>query len=192
VDYRETLAKNLRTLRRERGLSLADLGRSIDISSSFLSLVEQGRSEITIGRLMRIAEFYDVELTHLIGRGATSATGNIQVLRADPSTSLHSEHEGIDLYGFALGFPWSLQASLAVYAPGGRLEVDAPHQHEVLVFVLEGTFEIAFGGDEPTRLERGEGAIYFTTETFRITNVGATEAHLLATTPRPPHLGPPH
>jgi transcriptional regulator with XRE-family HTH domain len=190
VDYRVTLAKNLKALRQERGISLADLGRSIDISSSFLSLVEQGRSEITIGRLIRIAEFYDVELAHLVGRGATAATGNIQVLRIDPSTSLHSDNEGIDFYDFGLGFPWSLQASVAVYEPGGQLEVDEPHQHEVLIFVLEGTFEIAFTDDEPTRLERGEGAIYFTTKTFRITNIGDTQAHLLATVPRAPHAGP--
>ncbi len=36
------------------------------ISSSFLSLIEQAQSDITIGRLARLAEFYDVELADLL------------------------------------------------------------------------------------------------------------------------------
>jgi transcriptional regulator with XRE-family HTH domain len=189
MHYRTVLANNLRALRKERGLSLAELGSEVEISSSFLSLVEQARSEITIGRLIRIAQFYDVELSDLIGE-STTPSGNLQVLKADLSTFLHSGHEGIDLYDFSLGFPWSLSASVAVYAPGGQLDVDGRQPREVLVFVLEGTFEIAFGADEPTRITRGEGAIYRTTTSFRITNVGDTEARLLATIPRSQHGHP--
>jgi DNA-binding Xre family transcriptional regulator len=60
--HRQSLALTLRRLRAERGLSQSDLARVTGISSSFLSLVEQGRSDITIGRLLRLAEFYDLEI----------------------------------------------------------------------------------------------------------------------------------
>jgi hypothetical protein len=39
----------------------------VGISSSFLSLLEQGRTDIAIGRLLHLAWFYDVELTDPLG-----------------------------------------------------------------------------------------------------------------------------
>lgn len=180
MDHRDTLAQNLQNLRRQRGLSLAELGRATRISSSFLSLVEQARSEISIGRLLRLADFYQVELTDLIGHGAAKPTGHVQVLRADSSTYLHSEQEGIDLYDFSLGTRWNMTGSLAVYAPGGAVDVDETPEHEVLIFVLDGTFEIAFRDEEPVRLERGEGAVYLATRNYRLTNAGDAEGRLLA------------
>ena len=46
-------------------LSQAELSCAVDISSSFLSLLEPGRTDIAIGRLLHLAGFYDVELTDL-------------------------------------------------------------------------------------------------------------------------------
>src|SRR3954453_9815199 len=63
------LGTRLRALRTERGLSLSQLEAATKISSSFLSLVESGKSDITISRLVRLADFFDVELSdHALGR----------------------------------------------------------------------------------------------------------------------------
>jgi predicted transcriptional regulator len=56
------LGRRLRAFRATRGLSLANLAKKTGISSSFLSLVEQGKSDITITRLLRLAKFYEVGL----------------------------------------------------------------------------------------------------------------------------------
>jgi len=48
---RNDLGTRLRALRTERGLSLSQLESATSISSSFLSLVESGKSDITISRL---------------------------------------------------------------------------------------------------------------------------------------------
>ena len=74
----EELGGALRALRRERKLSLGDVSSATGISASFLSLVENGKSDITVGRLMRLAGFYDdrpaertnslpVDLGHRVG-----------------------------------------------------------------------------------------------------------------------------
>src|SRR4051812_28348017 len=52
------LGAALRGLRRARRLSLQDVAEATAISASFLSLVETGKSDITIGRLVRLVEFY--------------------------------------------------------------------------------------------------------------------------------------
>ena len=46
-------------------LSQAELSCAVGISSSFLSLLEQGRTDIAIDRLLHLTGFYDVEFTDL-------------------------------------------------------------------------------------------------------------------------------
>lgn len=46
-------------------LSQAELSCAVGISSSFLSLLDQGRTDIAIDRLLHLTGFYDVEFTDL-------------------------------------------------------------------------------------------------------------------------------
>src|ERR1700722_5235199 len=90
------LAEGLRELRRSRGLSLADVAEATQISPSFLSLVEKGKSDITIGRLVRLVEFYGVALSDLVPTHATPCVP--EVLRQDERRVVHSPAEGIDIF----------------------------------------------------------------------------------------------
>ncbi len=69
------LGTRLRSLRTGRGISLSQLGAATQISSSFLSLVESGRSDITISRLLRLSDFFDVDLDELVEAAGSSGTG---------------------------------------------------------------------------------------------------------------------
>jgi transcriptional regulator with XRE-family HTH domain len=178
--HRETLASHLLALRRKHGLSLADLGRETGISSSFLSLVEQARSDITIGRLIRLAEFYGVELADLVTGPHSEPPTHVQLLKADNADNIHSEQEGVDLYDLSAGSRWTLVPMLGVHQPEGTVEVDDPEERETMLFVLEGTFELVFSGEPAVRLARGEGAIYRSTGPYRFTNVGDVPGHVLA------------
>ena len=56
----------LRAARNARRLSLAQVAEATGVSRSLLSLIETGRSDITIGRLSRLARLYDVRLADLV------------------------------------------------------------------------------------------------------------------------------
>jgi len=88
--HKTGLAARLKRLRLERGLSLAQLSRATGISSSFLSLVEQAQSDITVGRLIRLAEFYDVELVDLLSGPPTAPGEHVHILRATTEHMMHS------------------------------------------------------------------------------------------------------
>src|SRR3954471_20515085 len=60
------LGLRLRQLRLARSLSLAEVAQATNISASFLSLVENGRSDVSIGRLTRLVQFYGVSLSDVI------------------------------------------------------------------------------------------------------------------------------
>lgn len=61
------LGETLQRLRRERGISLEELGRTSDLSPSFLSAVERGRSDISLGRLSRVARAFGFDVSTLLG-----------------------------------------------------------------------------------------------------------------------------
>ena len=186
------LAARLKELRAEHGLSLAQLARATGISSSFLSLVEQAQSDITIGRLVRLAEFYDVELADLLNGPPTAPGDHVRILRMTSEHMMRSAAEGVDVFDLAAGARWILVPMLSIFRPGGSIEIDDEHEHERVVFVLEGTFELAFQGEAPTRLRRGEGAAFHSVHRYRITNVGHGQGRLLGMGmhPQPPNRPP--
>jgi transcriptional regulator with XRE-family HTH domain len=180
VDKR-SLAQALRSLRIERGLTLNDVAAATTISSSFLSLVEQGRSDITISRLIRLAEFYDVELTELIAGDVTPPPDPVTILRPDPENVIHSDAEALDVYGLAGDTRWTMVPVLAVHQPGGPgIEVNDEHEREALLFVLDGTFELTFEGREPIRLRKGDGVLYRSFAPYRLRNVSKRVGRVLA------------
>jgi transcriptional regulator with XRE-family HTH domain len=179
VDHRQPLALTLRRLRAERKLTQSDLARATGISRAFLSLVEQGRSDITIGRLLRLARFYDLELTDLLGTDADSEADPIRVLRADPDHMIHSDAEGVEVFDLATGSQWTLIPLLTVHQPGGGGRITDIGEHESVLFVLDGIFEIQLADREPVRLRRGEGVIYRSVAPYRVTNVSKRKGRIL-------------
>ena len=82
-------------MRNARSLSLADVAEATGISASFLSLVENNRSDITIGRLVRLIDFYGISITDLLPFAARPDYP--EVIRPDERRSLQSPVEGIDI-----------------------------------------------------------------------------------------------
>jgi transcriptional regulator with XRE-family HTH domain len=181
--HKQSLALTLRRLRTERQLSQAELATATGISSSFLSLVEQGRSDVTIGRLLRLAEFYDLELIDLLGRRDPNADP-VHVLRADPENMIHSEAEGVDVFDLGAGSRSVLVPTLSVYQPGGEVEINHAHEYDAMLFVLDGTFEIEIPNREPVRLRRGEGATHRNITSYRVRNVSKRTGRALGITLR--------
>src|SRR4051794_24293919 len=87
------LGRQLRTLRRTRGFSLSQVAEATGISKSFLSLLEAGKSDITIGRLMRLVEFFGVTIGDLLPDADAGA--QIVVSRQGDQQPLRSPSEGI-------------------------------------------------------------------------------------------------
>src|SRR5215213_4268611 len=90
----EQLGRRLRELRNARGLRLSDLASASGLSVSFLSQVEQGQSDIAVGRLMRIAHALEVRLTDLVELPQTPAR---PLVRAGERAILPAPTEGLTI-----------------------------------------------------------------------------------------------
>jgi transcriptional regulator with XRE-family HTH domain len=177
------LGTRLRSLRTGRGISLSQLGAATQISSSFLSLVESGKSDITISRLLRLSDFFDVDLDELV-EGGRVERHRMEVIR-DGEGSVLARAQGITTR-FLGHSRWQLTPWIGEYGPGGTIDIgegargarEILHHHELLIYVMTGTFEIAVRGEEPFRVGRGD-AVLIRGGADRAVNVGRGIGRLL-------------
>jgi transcriptional regulator with XRE-family HTH domain len=178
------LGTRLRSLRTERGLSLSQLEAATSISSSFLSLVESGKSDITISRLLRLSDFFDVDLGELVEGGRVDRRA-IEVIRDGEGSVLASSGEGVTVH-FLGHSRWQLSPRIGEYEPGGTIDVSEGrqaareifHHHELFVYVVTGNFEITVLGEDPVKVSRGD-AVLVRDGADRVVNVGRSAGRLL-------------
>lgn len=178
------LGTRLRALRTERGLSLSQLEAATKISSSFLSLVESGKSDITISRLVRLADFFDVELSDLV-EGSRTERRPLEVIRDGEGSVLASSSEGIATR-FLGHQRWQLSPRVSDYEAGGTIEIaggeqavrEILHHRELFIYIVTGTFEVTVHGEEPVTLSRGD-AVLIRDGADRVANTGRRAGRLL-------------
>jgi transcriptional regulator with XRE-family HTH domain len=167
------LGAALRGLRRSRGLSLAEVADATAISRSFLSLVETGRSDITIGRLTRLVQFYGISITDLVPE---AAAGSRIVVRRGTERRLHSAAEGIDfllLAGAAKEERTMLPMTVA-FEPGAALAEPGRHACDEFVHVIEGMLHLEVEGEPRLTLHAGDSAYYSADRPHRFLNASPT------------------
>jgi transcriptional regulator with XRE-family HTH domain len=174
-----TFGDRLRAVRAGRGVSLAQVEAATGISASFLSLVEQGRSDMSIGRLMRLVSYYELDLGELVADIPAERQVDVQVVRSGDPPVFQSPSEGIDLFAFGRGPSWGLSPVLCVHEPNGSTTIDDTAGVETFVYVIEGTFRFDFGDAEPVVLEAGDGAVYRSPGHYTVTNTADGRGRLL-------------
>ena len=181
---RVDLGTRLRGLRAERGLSLSQLEQATNISSSFLSLVESGKSDITISRLVRLADFFDVDLGDLV-QGSRTDRRPLEVIRDGDGSVVVSRTEGVTAR--YLGHQrWQLSPRIGEYEPGGVVDVaerergarEMFHHRELFFYIVAGTFEITVHGAEPVTVSRGD-AVLVRDGADRVVNIGRRPGRIL-------------
>ena len=66
TNARAILAKNMRKLRKETGLSQEDLAEKADLHRTFIGSVERGERNISIDNIEKIARALDVPISVLV------------------------------------------------------------------------------------------------------------------------------
>lgn len=151
------IGPSLRKLRQARGLTLAEVAKGTRISASFLSLVENERSDITIGRLTRLMQFYGVSLTDLLPDEHGS---DPDVVRVDERRRLHSPVEGIDVCMLTSETMHGMMPMLLEFEPGAGRRDYGKHAGQEFLFILEGELVLELDGTSPRRLKAGDTACY--------------------------------
>ncbi len=112
------LGAALRKARGARSLALSEVSAATGISASFLSLVENGRSDITIGRLVRLVDFYGLSLADLI---QDTPPADPDIVRRDEQGTLPSPAEGIEFRLLAANSPALMLPMMVGFEPDAHL-----------------------------------------------------------------------
>ena len=152
----EYLGSALRSLRQSRDLSLAQVARGTGISPSFLSLVENGRSDLSLGRLTRLVQFFGISFTELLppAQGADP-----DVVRRSERLVVHSRSEGIDIFLLTPDANRGMMAMLIEFAPGSARNEHGVHSGDEFLHVLSGELVLELAGTVH-RLQRGDSVSY--------------------------------
>ena len=178
-----SLGSTLRSVRTARGLSLAQVAKETGISRSLLSLIETGRSDITVGRLTRLARLYELRIIDLVPEPRRP---DPIVVRADDRQILHYTAEGIDVEVLVPDGPHTMQALLATFAPNARMQDYIPQPFEQFTHVLEGRVRTEFADGRELELGTGDSATFISGEGgHRHVNLDAGVTQLLIVQRRP-------
>lgn len=151
-DDLKRLGARLRRIRRERGLSLGEVAKATDISMSFLSHVENGKSDITFMRLERLIGFYGATLMDV----AAPHPANDRIVRASEQERLTFVEEHLAIYLLAPDTKRSMMPILCVYEPGGGSVEPFRTESDEFIHVFHGKVKIDFEDGETIELSAGD------------------------------------
>lgn len=143
-----TPGEALRNRRQLAGLSLRALGGRVGLSASFLSQVERGQAEPSVGTLMRLAEALEIPAGELIGSSGGARPGE-RVIRRGNRRRVTVPGAGAELELLSDDAAQGLEAAIVTLQPGGtsRAGPQAVEGGDRLLHVIDGEIELAIGAE---------------------------------------------
>lgn len=170
------LGRRLKALRLSRGLSLKEVGIGTGLSTSFLSMVENGRTELTVGRLVSLLDFHGVELRDLLPeRGSDRPV----VLRSAEREVVDAHDPRVRTEPLATWHYGEMTTAAMRFDPGAELPVAASRAGPEFVLLLAGELAIDFADDTSVVLVEGDSVCFEGSRRHRCTNTGDAEAHAI-------------
>lgn len=133
------MGPRLRRLRRELGLTQADMAADLEISASYVALLERNQRPLTADMLLRLARTYRMDMSELAGDGGAEQTARLQAVLKDPMFA------DIDLPGLAT-------QDVAVNYPGiteALLRLHTAYREEQMALADRGVGHEEEAGDAP-------------------------------------------
>jgi DNA-binding transcriptional MerR regulator/quercetin dioxygenase-like cupin family protein len=163
----------LRRLRLKTGHSLSQVAKAVSVSVGFLSALERGHMSASVATLLRLANYYRVNILSLFDAAAASPSrvrpSERKILETGPGVRME-----LLAWGDAV-----MEPHLFRIAPGAGSGDSYAHEGEEFLFVLHGSLEIVLEGGEPTLLRAGDSFYFASNMRHRWTNRGKREVSVL-------------
>jgi transcriptional regulator with XRE-family HTH domain len=177
--WMSALARRLREVRQERGLTLAQVSTATGISRSFLALLEKGESDISLGRLLPLLEFFKLSMADVLQWDDGERD---EVVRAGEAPFLFTIAQGMDAYLAAPDRGRPFLPVLVVYKPGASMSQYSEHDGDEFFFLIEGSLRISFQDSDPVVLRSGDSFFFSSRRAHLIATDGDSVARALVIT----------
>ena len=178
------LGQRIRLVRADRGMTLADVARETGLSTGFLSQVENGLTNVSLGALYRIAGALRTTAPELLVQGAEPI---VSVVRRDEGAWRSADDaEPPQLARMLTSTPRRrMEIRECLVPPGFRSDPEWTHAGDEILYVLEGTFSVEVEGHGIETLEAGDTIVFVASVPHRWVG-GDSEARLLNVVVLPP------
>lgn len=181
VAANEPLAVIVRRLRREAGLTLSELGKRSDISSSALSKIENGQMSPTYDTMQRLADGLGIDITDLFaGQRRKQSTGRLTVTRRSQGVRQSIAQYDYEMLCADVRRKQFVPMLATIKANDLR---DFPnlvsHEGEEFIYVLEGRVTLNTEHYSPMGLEAGDCCYFDSTMGHAVVSTGNTPATIL-------------
>jgi XRE family transcriptional regulator, fatty acid utilization regulator len=104
----------LKRLRRDRGLTQADMAADLEVSASYIALLERNHRPITAEILLRLAQTYGLDISALTGGGPSEEIARLESALKDPIFT-DIDLPSTEAADIASNFPGVTEAFLRLY-----------------------------------------------------------------------------
>ncbi len=142
----QTPGRDIRALRKARGLTLTELAMRLGRSVGWMSQVERGLSSPSIADLRAFADVFAVPVSLFFGHDVPNESERGVIVRAGQRRSLGTSDSGLveELLSPDLG--GSFEVLRSEFAPGAELKTASLRPTEEAGYVVSGRFDIEIEG----------------------------------------------
>jgi transcriptional regulator with XRE-family HTH domain len=171
----QDIGVKVRKLRKEKGLTLADLAGLCGCSSSLISQIETGTVNPSLSTLKTIADVLDISLASLFTTGLVSKDTPYFLMRAEERKALKTQG-GVTFELLSRGIDFPCEFILNEFPPGTSTGQDGyVHEGAECGLVLEGELNIEIDG-VVHHVEKGDSISLLSSVPHRIWNPGSKKA----------------
>ncbi|OCX61195.1 MerR family transcriptional regulator [Thioclava sp. SK-1] len=171
---RARLARQLRSLRQDRGKTLEQVARPMGLSISALSQLERTGTGISLSALVDLAQYYGTTLSQLAGPAAAQSP----LIRAGSERCIPVPVSGVRVEVLAEG-ERQMDCHRFILDPGATSEGRYEHDGEEFLTVIEGHFRIILDGTETHELRPGDSLYFASRRPHSWANIAPTRTVVL-------------
>ncbi len=108
------MGPRLRRLRRDLGLTQANMATDLDISASYVALLERNQRPLTADMLLRLARTYKIDMADLASGDANEQSARLQAVLRDPMFT-DIDVPSLEVSDVVTGFPGITEAFLRLH-----------------------------------------------------------------------------
>ena len=114
LERRLYVGPSLRRLRRERGLTQSDMAADLEVSASYIALLERNHRPLSAEMLVRIAQTYKIDIAGLTGGAGGDDAARLQSVLKDPLFA-DIDLPSLESADVATNYPGVTEAILRLY-----------------------------------------------------------------------------
>ena len=144
----DSLGRDLRALRKSRGLTLIEVGTAVDRSVGWMSQVERDLSEPTMAEIKALADALAVSVSTFFGRAPARAGEEGRIVRADARRPVGKRAEGLIEELLSPDLTDDFEVVHSTFAPGAERKTDVVRPTQEVGYIVSGKLELTI--DEMT------------------------------------------